>query len=173
MFMDTYIGQQLEQYKIEAHIGTGSSGTVYRATDVNLVRPVVLKLLKPSITKYPNRQQQVLKAAQSASRLSHPAIVPFYDFGQQNGHLYLVTALVEGISLDRVLGLLALDNRVLRLDETLTITVTDNGLCDGSTIIGFELQNITGGQGTRIRDVDGHEVLDACGHQQVRDRDAR
>jgi serine/threonine protein kinase len=119
--MDTYIGQQLEQYKIEGHIGTGSSGTVYRATDVNLVRPVVLKLLKPTLTKHPARQQQVLKAAQAASRLSHPAIVPFYDFGQQNGHLYLVTALVEGISLDRVLGLLALDNRVLRLDETLTI----------------------------------------------------
>ncbi len=33
-------------------------------------------------------------------------------------------------------------------DETVTITVTDNGLCDGSTVIGFELQNITGGQGT-------------------------
>ncbi len=119
--MDTYIGQQLEQYKIEAYLGAGSSGTVYRATDVNLVRPVVLKLLKPSLTKHSTRQQQVLKAVQSASRLSHPAIVPFYDFGQQNGHLYLVTALVEGISLDRVLGLLALDNRVLRLDETLTI----------------------------------------------------
>ncbi|MCB0767304.1 MAG: PKD domain-containing protein [Flavobacteriales bacterium] len=33
-------------------------------------------------------------------------------------------------------------------DETVTITVTDNSLCDGNTIIGFELQNITGGQGT-------------------------
>jgi hypothetical protein len=33
-------------------------------------------------------------------------------------------------------------------DETVTITVTDNSLCDGSTVIGFELQNITGGQGT-------------------------
>ncbi|MBK8904746.1 MAG: protein kinase [Anaerolineaceae bacterium] len=119
--MDTYIGQQLEQYKIEAHIGTGSSGTVYRATDVNLVRPVVLKLLKPTLTKHPARQQQILKAAQAASRLSHPAIVPVYNFGQQNGNLYLVTALVEGISLEHVLGLLALDNRVLRLDETLTI----------------------------------------------------
>ncbi|MAT99474.1 MAG: hypothetical protein CL608_20220 [Anaerolineaceae bacterium] len=119
--MDTYIGQQLEQYKIEAHIGSGSSGTVYRATDLNLERLVALKLIKPSLTKQPARQQQILQAAQAASRLSHPAIVPFYNFGQQNGHLYLVTAHVDGISLERVLGLLAQGDRVLRLDETLHI----------------------------------------------------
>ncbi len=119
--MDTYIGHQLDQYKIEAHIGSGSSGTVYRATDLNLERAVALKLLKPSLTKQPARQQQILQAAQSASRLSHPAIVPFYNFGQQNGHLYLVTAHVDGISLERVLALLAQEDRVLRLDETLHI----------------------------------------------------
>ncbi|MCB8926734.1 MAG: protein kinase [Ardenticatenaceae bacterium] len=119
--MDTYIGQQLEQYKIEAHLGDGSSGTVYRATDTNLERLVALKLLKPSLTKHPARQQQILQAAQSASRLSHPAIVPMYNFGQQNGHLYLVTAHVDGISLSRVLALLAQGERVLRLDETLLI----------------------------------------------------
>ena len=119
--MDTFIGQQLEQYKIEALIGNGSSGTVYRATDVNLVRPVALKLLKPGLTKHPARQRQILKAARSASRLSHPAIVPFYNFGQQNGHLYLVTAHVDGISLEQVLALLAQGEQVLRLDETLHI----------------------------------------------------
>lgn len=119
--MDTYIGQQLEQYKIEACVGSGTSGTVYRATDLNLERPVALKLLKPGLTKQPTRQQQILKAAQAASRLSHPAIVPLYNFGQQNGHLYLVTAHVEGISLERVLALLAHGERVLRLDETLHI----------------------------------------------------
>jgi serine/threonine-protein kinase len=119
--MNTYIGQQLEQYKIEAHIGNGSSGTVYRANDLNLERQVALKLLKPSLTKHPARQQQILKAAQAASRLTHPAIVPFYNFGQQNGHIFLVTAYVDGISLERVLGLLAQDKRMLRLDETLHI----------------------------------------------------
>lgn len=88
--MNTYVGQQLEQYKIEAHIGNGSSGTVYRATDLNLERQVVLKLLKPGLTKHTVRQQQILLAAQAASRLTHPAIVPLYNFGQQNGQLYLV-----------------------------------------------------------------------------------
>lgn len=119
--MNTYVGQQLEQYKIEAHIGNGSSGSVYRATDLNLERQVALKLLKPGLTKHPSRKQQILKAAQAASRLTHPAIVPLYNFGQQNGHLYLVTAHVDGISLERVLSLLAQDERVLRLDETLHI----------------------------------------------------
>jgi serine/threonine protein kinase len=119
--MNSYIGQKVEQYKIEAKIGNGSSGTVYRATDLNLARPVVLKLLKPTLTKSPARQQQILKAAQSASRLSHPAIVPFYNFGQQNGHLYLVTAHVAGISLERLLALLAHGKRALRLDESLHI----------------------------------------------------
>ena len=119
--MNSYIGQKVEQYKIEAKIGTGSSGTVYRATDLNLKRPVVLKLLKPTLTKSPARQQQILKAAQSASRLSHPAIVPLYNFGRQNGHLYLVTAHVAGISLERLLALLAHGKRILRLDESLHI----------------------------------------------------
>ncbi|WP_420629254.1 protein kinase domain-containing protein [Candidatus Leptofilum sp.] len=119
--MNTYVGQQLEQYKIEAHIGNGSSGAVYRATDLNLERQVALKLLKPSLSKHPARQQQILKAAQAASRLTHPAIVPLYNFGQQDGQLYLVTAYADGISLERVLGLLAQGERVLRLDETLHI----------------------------------------------------
>lgn len=43
-------------------------------------------------------------------------------------------------------------------DETVTITVTDNGLCDGNTIIGFELQNITGGQGTPT--IGGNDTYD-------------
>jgi hypothetical protein len=43
-------------------------------------------------------------------------------------------------------------------DETVTITVTDNGLCDGNTIIGFELQNITGGQGTAY--IGGNDTYD-------------
>lgn len=119
--MDTLIGQKIEQYKIESKIGSGSSGTVYRATDLNLVRPVVLKLLKPALVKHPARQTQILKAAQAASRLSHPAIVPFYNFGQKNGYFYLVTAHVEGMSLERLLILLAQEKRVLRLDETLHI----------------------------------------------------
>ncbi|VAW41995.1 internalin, putative [hydrothermal vent metagenome] len=119
--MDTYIGQEIEQYKIESKIGSGSSGTVYRATDLNLVRSVVLKLLKPMLTKNPARQKQILKAAQAASRLSHPAIVPLYNFGQQNGHVYLVTALVEGMSLERLLALLNQGEHVLRLDESLYI----------------------------------------------------
>ncbi|MCA9919364.1 MAG: protein kinase, partial [Anaerolineales bacterium] len=119
--MNTYVGQQLEQYKVEAHIGNGSSGAVYRATDINLERQVALKLLKTGLTKHPARQQQILKAAQAASRLTHPSIVPLYNFGERNGQLYLVTAYVDGISLERALGLMALDERVLRLDETLHI----------------------------------------------------
>ena len=82
---------------------------------------MALKLLKSSLSQHPARQQQILRAAQAASRLTHPAIVPLYNFGQQNGHLYLVTAFVAGISLERVLGLLAQEDRVLRLDETLHI----------------------------------------------------
>ncbi|MBK7895145.1 MAG: protein kinase [Anaerolineaceae bacterium] len=119
--MNTYVGQQLEKYKVEAHIGNGSSGTVYRATDLNLERQVALKLIKPALTKHPARQQQIWKAAQAASRLTHSAIVPLYNFGQQNGQLYLVTAFVDGISLERMLGLLVQSDRVLRLDETLHI----------------------------------------------------
>src|SRR5690606_652320 len=43
-------------------------------------------------------------------------------------------------------------------DETVTITVTDNSLCDGNTIVGFELQNIEGGQGTAF--VGGNDTYD-------------
>jgi serine/threonine protein kinase len=121
IYMDTFIGQEIEQYKIESKIGSGSSGTVYRATDLNLVRPVVLKLIKPTLTQNPVRQKQILNAAQAASRLSHPAIVPLYNFGQKNGHLYLVTAHVEGMSLERLLALLIQGGQRLRLDESLHI----------------------------------------------------
>ena len=83
--MDNYIGKQFEQYKIEALIGSGSNGNVFRATDTNLTRPVVLKLLKPSLTKHPARTAANLKSRSVCLSAQPSSYRPFLQLWAAKG----------------------------------------------------------------------------------------
>lgn len=112
------IGQQIEHYRIEAIVGEGGMGTVYRATDVNLARPVAMKVMHPNFAAQPQFQQRFQQEAQAAARLDHPSIVGVYHFGRQHGLIYMVMELVPGLSLGAYLKQLAQRNQIVRLDET-------------------------------------------------------
>ncbi|MFD9659295.1 serine/threonine-protein kinase [Streptomyces mirabilis] len=91
------------RYRLQATIGRGAMGEVWRAYDEILGRAVAVKLLLAQNSD-PTASSRFRLEAQTAGRLSHPHVVGVLDFGEQEGRLFLVMELVEGHSLARVLS---------------------------------------------------------------------
>ena len=115
------IGQQIENYRIDDVIGEGGMGTIFRATDVNLMRPVAVKVMHGELAEDATFQGRFLQEARAAARLDHPSIVRIYHFGRESGLLYIVMELVDGLSLGAYLRQLTKLNQVVRLEETLSL----------------------------------------------------
>ena len=88
-------GFQLGTYRIEAPIGEGGMGVVYRALDTKLNRPVAVKFLSDELADASARRR-FQREAQLASALNHPHILTVYDAGEFEGRQYLVTEFVDG-----------------------------------------------------------------------------
>ncbi len=88
----------LNRYLIEAQLGQGGMGRVYRAHDTLLNRPTALKVLNTSGLGTTGKAR-LLAEAQAAARLNHPNIVAIYDAGEAEGQPFIVMELVEGESL--------------------------------------------------------------------------
>src|SRR5207248_11079747 len=73
------IGQALGHYRIEAKLGEGGMGVVYRAFDTHLDRPVAIKVLRPETTANPERKRRFVQEAKAASALNHLNIIHIYD----------------------------------------------------------------------------------------------
>jgi len=89
------LGTQIGVYRIEAPLGEGGMGTVYRALDTKLNRPVAIKVLSDRLADAPARRR-FQREAQMASSLNHPHLVTVYDVGEFEGRQYLVTEFVDG-----------------------------------------------------------------------------
>lgn len=98
---DPLIGRSVSHYRVEAVLGRGGMGTVYRATDTRLGRTVALKLL-PADAASPARRQRFLREAQAASALDHPGIVAVHDVGSHQGSDFIVMEHVRGRTLREV-----------------------------------------------------------------------
>ena len=94
------IGQSIDdRYRIDAVIGKGGMGTVYRATRLLIGDEVAIKVLHIG-NEDPQAAERFRREAQAAARLKHPNAVSIYDFGvSKDGLQYLVMDLVEGKSL--------------------------------------------------------------------------
>lgn len=97
------VGQTLGNYRIEAQLGAGGMGEVYRAVHVRLDRPAAIKVLHANQAADPTFQARFLREARAAAALSHPNIVEVFDFGEQDGASYLVMELVPDGSLRTLL----------------------------------------------------------------------
>jgi hypothetical protein len=100
----TLVGQTLGQYQIVEEIGSGGMATVYRAYQATLNRYVAVKVLGGQLAKDDTFRKRFAREAQAVAAISHPHILPVYDFGEQEGIAYIVTELVEGGSLKERLG---------------------------------------------------------------------
>jgi serine/threonine-protein kinase len=97
------IPEKISRYEIVAEIGRGGMATVYHAYDPRFKRDVAIKVLPRQFTHDPMFRTRFEREAQTIAALEHPAIVPVYDFGEQDEQPYLVMRYMTGGSLvDRV-----------------------------------------------------------------------
>jgi len=89
-----FIGMQVEAYEVQASIGSGGMGDVYRATDTRLNRPVAIKFLSRELGNDAVRRFE--QEARMASALNHPHIVVVHEVGKFQDSPYLVTEFVDG-----------------------------------------------------------------------------
>jgi hypothetical protein len=96
-------GVVFDGYRIEAVVGRGGMGVVYRATDLSLSRPVALKVIAPEFAQDPAFRERFLREPRLAASLDHPGLVPIYEAGEREGQLYLAMRWVEGSDLRQML----------------------------------------------------------------------
>ena len=88
-------GRVADRYEIGDRLGRGATGTVYRAHDVVLDRPIALKELAVAVTDEDTRER-FRREAKILARLNHPGIVQVYDFIDHKGRVWIAMELVDG-----------------------------------------------------------------------------
>ena len=88
-------GLQIGTYIVQSPVGSGGMGTVYRALDTKLNRPVAIKFLSDDLAD-PAARRRFQREAQTASALNHPHILTVLDAGEVDNRQYLVTEYVDG-----------------------------------------------------------------------------
>ena len=101
---DPRIGSELAGYRIEALLGRGGMGVVYRAHDLALDRPVALKILAPELAADVGFRERFLRESRVAASIEHPNVVPVHDAGEVAGELFIAMRYVEGSDLKRLLA---------------------------------------------------------------------
>jgi serine/threonine protein kinase/tetratricopeptide (TPR) repeat protein len=112
------IGQKLLNYQITEKLGTGGQGTVYKAIDTRLNRPVVIKVLAPELTSNAASLKRFEREAQLASALDHPNICTIYGLYELNGVHFIVMQYVEGKNVRQLVA-----GRPLELRSALSIAI--------------------------------------------------
>ncbi len=90
-------------YRIEAVVGRGGMGVVYRASQLALERPVAIKLIATERAQDPVFRERFEREARLAASIEHVNVIPVYEAGEDDGLLYIVMRLVDGIDLAHVL----------------------------------------------------------------------
>lgn len=103
------LGQVVQHYEIEARLGQGGMGVVYRARDTRLGRAVAIKFLPPEFGADPDRKRRFEDEARAACAVNHSAIAQIYDVGEHEGQLFIVMELVEGKTVRALLQARELD----------------------------------------------------------------
>ncbi|MFC3999881.1 serine/threonine-protein kinase [Nocardiopsis sediminis] len=105
------------RYELQEQVGSGGMGTVWRATDSLLNRPVAVKLLHPAQMAEHTSRERFRTEGRITAGLSHPGIAQVYDYGEQGDRAFIVMELVTGEALSSILR----RNEGLELGVTLEV----------------------------------------------------
>src|SRR6266850_2004510 len=92
-------GTRIDHYEILGWLGAGGMGVVYRARDPRLGREVAIKVIPESFAADATRLHRFEQEARASGQLNHPNILAVYDVGLHAGAPYVVSELLEGVSL--------------------------------------------------------------------------
>jgi eukaryotic-like serine/threonine-protein kinase len=111
-------------YEVEALLGRGGMGVVFRGRHVPLNRPVAIKMMLPGTYAVRRERERLQREAEAVAKLRHPNIVQIYDVGDVDGRPYFTMELVEGGSLAQMLaGTPQSARQAAQLMATLALTV--------------------------------------------------
>ncbi len=111
-------GTTLGPYEIQALLGAGGMGEVYKANDNRLHRSVAIKVLREIVASHSELRQRFEREARAVAALSHPHICTLHDIGSEDGIDFLVMEYLEGETLAQRLA-----KGALPLDQALKIAV--------------------------------------------------
>lgn len=103
-------GQRVDRYVIERPLGAGGMGMVSLASDEDLKRHVVIKLVRPDLVQRHESgspsplEVRLLREAQALARLSHPNVVAIFDIGRYHGQVFFAMEYVAGEDLSTYLA---------------------------------------------------------------------
>jgi len=92
-------GTRLGDYEVQSLLGSGGMGEVYRARDRRLDRDVAIKVLPSFLSSDPDRLRRFEQEARAAAALNHPNILAVMQMGTYQGAPYLVSELLDGLTL--------------------------------------------------------------------------
>jgi hypothetical protein len=93
------IGSDFAGHRIEALVGRGGMALVYRATQLELNRPVALKLIAPQLAEDREFRTRFKRESHIAASIDHPNVVPIFHAGEAEGRLYITMRFVDGTDL--------------------------------------------------------------------------
>jgi serine/threonine protein kinase len=97
-------GKKLGRFELLGILGHGAFGTVFKARDPELDRTIAVKVPRTGNLAGPQGLDRFLREARSAAQLRHPSIVSIHEVGQESGVPYLVSDLVQGVTLTDLLS---------------------------------------------------------------------
>jgi eukaryotic-like serine/threonine-protein kinase len=112
--------EQIGKYKILEKIGEGAMGEVYKAHDPVLNRFVAVKTISAELSADDTLRKRFEREAQSAARLNHPNIITVFDYGEEQGKIYMAMELLDGSDMKQAIARrapLSLDDKLSVVDQ--------------------------------------------------------
>jgi predicted ATPase/predicted Ser/Thr protein kinase len=103
-FSELDAGAVVGGFEVEAFLGRGGMGVVYRARQRSLDRAVALKVVAPALAADEAFRQRFLREARLAAAIEHPNVLPVYEAGEDGARLFLAARYVEGETLASLLA---------------------------------------------------------------------
>ncbi len=157
---DSLLGITLvDNFRIEALLGEGAMGRVYRARQISLDKVVAIKVLHPHLAGDRNIARRFHREARAASRLNHPNSLHIIDFGQTDDHtLYIAMEYIEGPDLHEIVC----DDFPLSLERIVNLVGQVCLALDEAHAAGIVHRDLKPENIMMIRRRDGREEIKVC-----------
>jgi hypothetical protein len=118
---DSLLGQQLDEYRLEALLGRGGMARVYRGLDVRLKRYAAIKVIDSPFRAESEYIVRFEREAQTIAQLEHPHVVRLYRFGEAKDVLYMAMQYIQGADLFTILESYHQDGELMPPEDAVRI----------------------------------------------------